>query len=379
MTLAPPRKVILAAGGTGGHMFPAEALARELIARDVAVALITDRRGGGFGTELTQIETHYITAGGVAGAGLAKRLRSFAMLGLGYLRAMKLLRQIGGESVVGFGGYASVPTALAAAHLGRRLVLHEQNSVLGRANRLLAKNADVIATSFNQVYAVASKQRHKVIVTGNPVREAIEDIGKRPYSVPGERDRLRLLVVGGSQGARVFNEIVPAAVCRLPAALRERLSISQQVPGEASGAVAAAYEGGGVEHDLAAYFSDVPERLAAAHLVISRAGASTVAELAAAGRPAILVPYPHATDDHQARNAQALSEVGGGWLMLQSDLTAESLAQRLTALFESPALLSRAAGCAHAAARRQAARRLADVVCGESGANGDETLEEEAA
>jgi UDP-N-acetylglucosamine--N-acetylmuramyl-(pentapeptide) pyrophosphoryl-undecaprenol N-acetylglucosamine transferase len=143
--------------------------------------------------------------------------------------------------------------------------------------------------------------------------------------------------------------------------------------------VAAAFDSCGVHHDLAPYFSDVPERLAAAHLVISRSGASTVAELAAAGRPAILVPYPHATDDHQTRNAQALSKVGGGWLMLQSDLTAEALAERLTALFASPALLTRAARCAHAAAHRDAARRLADVVCGERGANGDEGRQEAAA
>jgi UDP-N-acetylglucosamine--N-acetylmuramyl-(pentapeptide) pyrophosphoryl-undecaprenol N-acetylglucosamine transferase len=379
MTLLPPKKVILAAGGTGGHMFPAQALARELIARGIEVALITDKRGGGFGPELSQVETHHISAGGVAGTGLTKRLHSFVQLGLGYLSARRLIRGSGADAVVGFGGYASVPTVLAGAHLGRRIVLHEQNSVLGRANRLLARRANAIATSFNQVFDVAAAHREKITITGNPVRAKIEDLGNRPYGVPDSGDVFRLLVVGGSQGARVFNEIVPAAIGRLPADLRARLVVSQQVPGQALAEVAAAYDSCGVRHDLAPYFADVPERLAAAHLVISRSGASTVAELAAAGRPAILVPYPHATDDHQTRNAQALSTVGGGWLMLQSDLTAASLAERLTSLLASPALLTRAARRAHAAAHRDAARRLADVVCGQRGANGDERHQEAAA
>ncbi|WP_420349762.1 undecaprenyldiphospho-muramoylpentapeptide beta-N-acetylglucosaminyltransferase [Pelagibius sp.] len=358
-----PKKVALAAGGTGGHMFPAQALARELLARGVEVMLITDQRGGGFGPDLPQVETFRIPAGAMAGAGLTKKLKSVTQLALGYLQARGHLKRSGAQVAVGFGGYPSVPTILAAAHRGLRVILHEQNSVFGRANRLLAPRADILAISFEQVDGVNAGDRDKLRITGNPVRAAIAAIGARPYSVPNEQDALRLLVVGGSQGARVFNDVVPAAIARLPEALRRRLTVHQQVPGEAGDAVAKIYSDCGVAHDLAPFFDDVPERLAAAHLVISRAGASTVTELAAAGRPAVMVPYPLATDDHQTGNAQALVEVGGGWLMPQSGLDAESLCDRLTSLFSTPALLARAASCARAAAHLNAASDLADLVC----------------
>lgn len=264
-----------------------------------------------------------------------------------------------------------MPTILAAAHRGLRVVLHEQNSVLGRANRLLASRARIIATSFDKVDGVTDADRGKLHVTGNPVREAIAAVGARPYAVPGEGDPLSILVVGGSQGATVFNEVVPAAIAKLPEDLRHRLTVHQQVPGQANEAVAKVYEACGVRHELASFFNDVPERLAAAQLVIGRAGASTVAELAAAGRPAVMVPYPSATDDHQTGNAQALVEAGGGWLMPQSGLDADSLAQRLGSLLSSPALLARAAGCARAAAHLNAARDLADLVCALGNGNGE--------
>ena len=355
MSLAPnlPKKVALAAGGTGGHMFPAQALARELLSRGIEVILVTDKRGGGFGPDLPQVETFSIPAGAMAGAGITKKLRSAALLALGYLQARGHLKRSGAEVTVGFGGYPSVPTVLAAAHRGLRVVLHEQNSVLGRANRMLAPRSDIVATSFDRVEAIAEGDRGKLRVTGNPVRQAISAIGARPYAVPGESDRLRLLVVGGSLGATVFNDVVPAAVAKLPEELRRRLSVDQQVPGQAVDAVATVYRDCGVTHDLAPFFDDVPSRLSNAHLVISRAGASTVAELAAAGRPAVMVPYPSATDDHQTGNAQALVEAGGGWLMPQSGLDADSLCERLTSLLSTPALLGRAASCAHAAAPPQ--------------------------
>lgn len=366
-----PRKVALAAGGTGGHMFPAQALARELLARGVEVMLITDRRGGGFGPDLPQVETYRIPAGAMAGAGIGKKLKSAVQLALGYLQARGHLKRAGAEVVVGFGGYPSVPSVLAGAHRGLRVVLHEQNSIIGRANRLLASRAAVIATSFDRVEGIAAGDRTKLCITGNPVRPAIAASGNRPYAVPGANDKLRLLVVGGSQGAKVFNDVVPAAIARLPEDLRRRLVVNQQVPGQAVDAVAALYDGCGVTHDLAPFFDDVPERLAAAHLVISRAGASTVAELAAAGRPAVMVPLPSATDDHQTGNAQALVEVGGGWLMPQSGLDAESLCDRLASLLSSPALLTRAASCARAAAHLNAASDLADLVCSLDDGNGE--------
>ena len=365
-----PRKVALAAGGTGGHMFPAQALARELLSRGIEVMLVTDKRGGGFGPDLPQVETFRIPAGAMAGAGLTKKIRSAAQLALGYWQARGHLKRQGAEVAVGFGGYPSVPTVMAAARSGLRVVLHEQNSVLGRANRLLAPRADRIAVSFDHVEGIAAGDRSKLRITGNPVRQTVAAIGSRPYAVPGEGDPLRLLVVGGSQGATVFNDVVPAAVARLPEDLRRRLTVHQQVPGQAVDAVGEVYRGCGVAHDLAPFFDDVPQRLAAAHLLISRAGASTVAELAAAGRPAVMVPYPSATDDHQTGNAQALVEAGGGWLMPQSGLDADSLCERLTSLLSTPGLLARAASCARAAARLQAASDLADLVCGIDNGNG---------
>ncbi len=367
-----PRRVILASGGTGGHMFPAQELARELLGRGIGVVLITDRRGGGFGPELPQVETHRISAGGLAGRGAIGRLKGVLQLGLGVLQARRRIKSIRGDVVVGFGGYASVPTVFAGQRLGLRAILHEQNAVLGRANRLLASRADAIATSFDKVDGVAEADRAKLYLTGNPVRPAIAALGRGLYVVPGETDWLRLLVIGGSQGASVFNELVPAAIGRLPDELRRRIQISQQVRGPELDSVAAVYRDCGIACDLKGFFDDMPERLAAAHLVISRAGASTVAELAAAGRPGLMVPYPSATDDHQTANAQRLAEAGGGWVMPQSALTAESMAERLESLLSRPALLARASRCARDYGREGAAARLADVVCGRPGGNGEE-------
>ena len=379
MTAERRQRIVLTTGGTGGHMFPAQALARTLIARGHGVVLITDRRGAGFGPDLPQVETHRISGAAVIGGGLTKKLRGLFSVGLGYLQARGLLRMIEPDAVVGFGGYAAVPATLAGAHLGRRVVLHEPNAVMGRANRLLSPKARIIATAFETVEGMSPGPETRVVVTGNPVRAGIAALGRRPYPVPGESDRLRLLVTGGSQGARAFNDLVPAALCQLPDELRRRLQVSQQVPGGEQEQVAARYEDCGVEAELAPFFEDMPERLAAAHLVICRAGASTAAELTIAGRPAILVPFPSAADDHQTANARALAEAGAGWLMPQSALTAEALAERLTALLSAPALLAKAAGCARAIAHEDAAGRLADLVCDLAERNGDRAQKEAAA
>jgi UDP-N-acetylglucosamine--N-acetylmuramyl-(pentapeptide) pyrophosphoryl-undecaprenol N-acetylglucosamine transferase len=372
MNAAPPRKVVLAAGGTGGHMFPAEALARELLARGSAVALVTDRRGAGFGPDLRQVEIHRISAGGVAGGSPLKKVKGLLSLAVGFWQVRGLLKRLGADTVVGFGGYPSVPTVLAGAGAGMRVVLHEQNAVLGRANRLLASRAQTIGTCFSRVEGLEAADRAKATVIGNPVRPAIAEVGRRPYALPDPAGRLRLLVTGGSQGARAFNEVIPAAVSRLPEALRHRLEISQQVRGDALEEVAAVYRECGVAAHLAGFLEDMPERLAGAHLAICRAGASTIAELTASGRPAILVPYPFATDDHQTANAQALVEAGGAWLIPEPSLSPEVLADRLVPLFAAPAVLARAAQCARAFAHPDAARRLADLVYPESGSNGGE-------
>jgi UDP-N-acetylglucosamine--N-acetylmuramyl-(pentapeptide) pyrophosphoryl-undecaprenol N-acetylglucosamine transferase len=354
--------IVLTAGGTGGHVFPAEALAAELTARGYRLALVTDRRGQSYGGPLGEIDNYRISAGGIAGRGLAAKARAVLELGLGVLQARGLLKRLKPAAVVGFGGYASVPAMVAAALTGCPSAIHEQNAVLGRANRLLAGRVRRIATSFGEVSHIDERLAPKVVHTGMPVRPAVAALRDSPYPALDEASPISLLVLGGSQGARVLSEVIPAALAQLPEAIRARLSVSQQCRPEDLDAVRAAYAGTGIAATLESFFHDVPERLAGAHLVIARAGASTVAELTAVGRPAILVPYPHAIDDHQTANAHALDEAGGGWLMPQEAFTPETLAARLQSLFTQPGTLARAAGCARAAGRPDAAARLADAV-----------------
>jgi UDP-N-acetylglucosamine--N-acetylmuramyl-(pentapeptide) pyrophosphoryl-undecaprenol N-acetylglucosamine transferase len=264
--------------------------------------------------------------------------------------------------VVGFGGYPSVPTMLAASRAGIVTVLHEQNAVLGRANRLLAGRAARVATAFPKVETFGRVAPERMLTVGNPVRAAIIAVGTGPYPAVVADAPVRLLVTGGSQGARVFGRVGPAAVALLPEAMRRRLAITQQCRPENLDEVRAAYAGQTPAPELSAFFQDMPERLAAANLVICRSGASTTAELTAAGRPAILVPYPFATDDHQTANAQALAEAGGAWLMPERTLTPETLAAQLQSLLAEPHQLCRAAACARSVARPDAAARLADAV-----------------
>lgn len=374
-----PRRVILAAGGTGGHMFPAQALGRELIDRGIALAVITDRRGDDFAAALPEAETHVIRAGGIAGGTLVNRARGAFHLGLGLLQARRVLRRLDGDVVVGFGGYASVPTVLAAAQLRRRIVLHEQNAVVGRANRLLARHAETIATSFERVEGLAPAQRAKIRVTGNPVRAAIAALADQPYAEPAPGEPFRLLVIGGSQGAVIFNTAVPDALARLRAPLRSTIEISQQVRGPEIDRISGLYDAADITHDLRGFFDDLPARLVASHLIIARAGASTVAELAAIGRPAILVPLPGAIDNHQTVNAQRMAEAGGAWYMPQASLTAEALAGRLESLMVNPGQLGRAARAARTRARLDAAGALADLVCDTRGRNGNDAPRQEAA
>lgn len=359
---------LLAAGGTGGHVFPAEALAQVLMDRGWRLGLVTDRRGHAYGGTLGSLETFRIAAGGIAGRGLGSKLRAVAELGLGVIQARAILKREKPAVVVGFGGYASVPTMVAATWLGIPTAIHEQNGVLGRANRLLAARVRRIATSYAHVRHIDAAWTAKVVHTGMPVRAAIAALRDTPYPAMAEDQPIRLLVLGGSQGARVLSEVMPAALAALPEGLRSRLQVSQQCRPEDLDAVRAAYAGTGIDATLDSFFADVPERMAAAHLVVARSGASTVAELTALGRPAILVPYPHAIDDHQTANARAVDEAGGAWLMPQTAFTSDALAGRLESLFTQPGTLARAAGCARAAGRPDAASLLADLVAALPGA-----------
>ncbi|MFC7334123.1 undecaprenyldiphospho-muramoylpentapeptide beta-N-acetylglucosaminyltransferase [Rhodocista pekingensis] len=361
-----PNPIVLAAGGTGGHLFPAEALARELLERGHRVVLVTDVRGTAFGDALRDVPVHRIRSA-TLGGGLLGKARTALELGIGTLQARRLLARLAPAIVVGFGGYPSFPAVYAAAGLRIPVAIHEQNAVMGRANRMLARRARLICTSFPEVQGMDNVDRARAVRTGNPVRPAVLVLRDRPYEAPLPGGSLNILVTGGSQGATVFGEIVPRAVAMLPEDLRLRLGIVQQARAENLQAARDGYAALGVQATLAPFFRDLPERLARCHLMIGRAGASTVAELTVAGRPAILVPYPHATDDHQTANARALAAAGGAWLMPQPEFTAEALAARLTALLTDPTPLAPAAAAAAAWGLPDAARRLADAVLGAAG------------
>lgn len=357
-------RILLAAGGTGGHMFPAEALARALLARGLRVDLATDERAGGFGDRLPQVKVHRIASGGVAGKGLPARLRNFARLGVGFMQSRGLLRSLKPAVVVGFGGYPSIPPLSAAQRGGIPTLLHEQNAVMGRANRFLAKRAARLALSFEQVQFADSVPAARRTLTGNPVRPEISAIAEAQYHAPSAGEKVRLFVMGGSLGARVFGKAVPEAVALLPQEVRNRLAIAQQARAEDLGQAEADYRALGLEVELRPFFEDVPQRLRQAHLLVTRAGASTLAELTAAGRPAVLVPLPNSIDDHQMANARALTGAGGGWLLPESALSPSALAKILEEALADPARLETAAAAAKSLGKRDAADRLADLVIG---------------
>lgn len=356
--------IVLAAGGTGGHIFPAEALAEALLRLGERVVLITDKRFAHFKSGVfTDIEVRTIHAGSPAIGGFGKKIIGAAGLTLGIFQASNLLRALKPKAVVGFGGYPSFPTVFAASGAGIPTVIHEQNSVLGRANRMLASRVGVIATSYPDTLMMAEENNHKIVITGNPVRASVRALGGVPYSTLTQDGKIYILVTGGSQGASVFSEVVPAAVALLPAPLRARVRIDQQCRGDVEVAqTRAAYSALNIDADLSTFFVDVPARLAACHLVIARSGASTVAELAVAGRPAILVPLPSSMDNHQYYNANALEEVGGGWVMAQEGFTSQSLSARLEAFLTAPATLTKAAEGAKKLGSPNAAEKLAALV-----------------
>jgi UDP-N-acetylglucosamine--N-acetylmuramyl-(pentapeptide) pyrophosphoryl-undecaprenol N-acetylglucosamine transferase len=353
--------IVIAAGGTGGHFFPAEALAAALIARGHRVVLMTDARSGALDSDVfAGREQFKLRGAGLAGRGIWRAMRGAAGLLAGTWQARTILKRLGAATVIGFGGYPSVPPVLAARTLRHRprVILHEQNAVLGRANLLLSRYADCLALGVAATRRVPAGVA--VLVTGNPVRPAISALAGKGYVSPGFE--INLLVLGGSLGARVFSDVVPEAVAALPASLRDRVLVTQQCRGEDLSRVTAAYENAGIKAELSPFFADVADKLAAAHLVIARAGASTCAELAVAGRPAILVPLPGAIDDHQAANAASLQNVGGAWVIAQREFTAALLTQRLRTLLGSPMLLADAAESAFSVAALHAADALADMV-----------------
>lgn len=352
--------IVLAAGGTGGHIFPAEAFAEEAARRREKALLITDKRFAGYQGAFKDIETFTIHSGTVL-RGLKSKIMGPASIALGIVQAYFLLRRLKPRVVIGFGGYPSFPTVYAATKLGIPTVIHEQNAVLGRANRLLAGKVSRIATSFPTTLMVEERDISKIAVTGNPVRAAIRALHHVPYPSLSLDGKMNILVTGGSQGASVFSKILPEALEALPPSLRARIRLDQQCREADLEATREAYERIGVNANLSHFFTDIPSKLASAHLVIARSGASTVAELAASGRPAILVPYPQAMDNHQYVNANAFEDAGGGWVIGQEGFTAASVAARLEAFLSFPATLAKAAENARTMGRIHAASELADL------------------
>ena len=355
------RAVVIAAGGTGGHLFPAEALAAALIARGHRIVLMTDARSGGLRSAVFEGRERFVLRGaGVVGGGPLRKVSGAALLALGTLQARTILLRLDASVVVGFGGYPSVGPVMGARFLRQRpaVILHEQNAVLGRANAFLAKYADVLALSFADTKGVPEGIRRAV--TGNPVRAAIRAVSEQAYASPDAR--INLLVLGGSLGARILSDMVPPALAALPEALRNRIALTQQVRAEDLDRVRAAHAASGVQAETAPFFPDVAAKLAEAHLVIARAGATTVAEIAVAGRPAIFIPLPVAIGHDQGENARALVEAGAASLLRQETLTPAELTARLAGMLGSPEMLASAARAAQALGRPDAAASLADLV-----------------
>ena len=353
--------VVLAAGGTGGHLFPAESLARELNARGLPVVLISDDRVTEFSAAFPADAIHQVTSGTVTGKGLPGKIKGVIALGRGILESRSLLARLKPSVVVGFGGYPTVPPMLAASFAGIPTVLHEQNAVMGRANRFLSKRVSRVATGF----PIGGGSVH----VGNPVRQSVINAALLPMPPLEPGGTLKLLVFGGSQGARIMGEIVPPALALLSPQKRARLQVTQQVRQEDLDSVRAEYARLGVTAECSPFFRDLPERMAGSHLVIARAGASTVAELCVIGRASILVPLPGALDQDQAANAAIVANAGGADVMRQgSQFTPALLAERLSAFLDGPETLAAMGAKAHAIGIHDAASRLADVVLDVAGA-----------
>ncbi|MBU1334060.1 MAG: undecaprenyldiphospho-muramoylpentapeptide beta-N-acetylglucosaminyltransferase [Alphaproteobacteria bacterium] len=362
------KKFMLMAGGTGGHLFPAMALAQELIRRGHAVELMTDHRVESYGADFPASAIHIVPSATPSLTNPFKFLAGgFRILG-GIAVAFGKLRKARPDCVIGFGGYPTFPPFVAASLLGIPGILHEQNAVMGRANRALARFADILAMSYDRT-KFADQLSLEKLVTGNPVRDRVRAVAGTPYPALGGDSPIRLVIFGGSQGAKALSDIVPAAIASMPEGLRHRLHIVQQCRAEDLDRVAETYRQAKVNVELAAFFTDLPERMSRSHLVIGRSGASTIAELTVLGRPAILVPLPGAVDADQKNNAMVVDTAGAGWLAEQATLSPQSLGTRLTNLLDDPATLTRAAAAARALGQPRAVEKLADLAEMLSGKN----------
>ncbi|MDR3520236.1 MAG: undecaprenyldiphospho-muramoylpentapeptide beta-N-acetylglucosaminyltransferase [Acidocella sp.] len=355
------KPIIIAAGGTGGHFFPAEALAAVLMQRGERVVLLTDSRSSGItSTVFENAERHVVAGAGLSGRSFGSALNGAVALLRGVRQARALMADLNPGAVVAFGGYPAIPPVIAARLMRQRpmIFLHEQNAVLGRANRLLAYFSDQLALTFVKTEKIPAGK--KSIVLGNPVRPAIAALYQQGYQPPS--GKIEILVLGGSLGAKVFGSLIPAALALLPEYLREKLVVIQQCRQDDAAQAQAIFQSAKINATLSPFFNNVAELLSRAHLVIARSGASTVAELAIAGRPAIFIPLPSAIDDHQRANADALADCGAAWRMDQALLTPQILANKIETLINNPQTLESAAAAATVQGHPGAAEKLADLV-----------------
>ncbi|WP_262691000.1 undecaprenyldiphospho-muramoylpentapeptide beta-N-acetylglucosaminyltransferase [Kordiimonas aestuarii] len=352
--------IVLAAGGTGGHMMPAEAVSDVLNRHGYDVLLVTDARGDAIRNAMVDANRYVLKTSSHMGGGLGGKVRSVVSIIRSTLQVRGQFKRRRPSVVVGFGGYPSLPAVLAARSQGVPYVLHEQNAVLGRVNRLMAEGAKVVALSLENSQRVPKAAYTEV--TGNPVRHLISKLSNIAYSVPFGFGDIRLLVIGGSQGARILSDVVPAALAALSDDLRSRVEITHQARAEDVERVQKAYAAASIKHTVQSYFDDVGALLLRCQLVICRSGASTVAELSAMGRPAIMVPLAIAADDHQSANAGVIERAGGGWVMKEKDFKADALAEKLQLLLTDPSMLRDASDAMREVACLDAAERLASIV-----------------
>ncbi|PHQ62351.1 MAG: undecaprenyldiphospho-muramoylpentapeptide beta-N-acetylglucosaminyltransferase [Sphingobium sp.] len=355
------RHFVLAAGGTGGHMIPAHAVAEELMARGHHVALVTDERGAKIPGIFESAQVHVMPAGRMT-KNPASWPGALKAILAGRAMARRLNETFRPTAVVGFGGYPAMPALLGALADGIPTAIHEQNAVLGRVNRLLSGRVDAIATAYPDVQRLKTGYAAKVHLVGNPVREEVKALREEDFPALTDESVFRVLVIGGSQGATILSSVVPEGLSMLPVALRRRLQVTQQCRAEDIERVRKVYADMEIPADLATYFNDVPEKLGWSHLVIARAGASTLAELTCAGRPAILIPLPSAMDDHQTANAREMTEAGGARTIPQARFTAVELAKQMQKMAMEPGALQNAAKRARNCGRPDAARDMADLL-----------------
>lgn len=354
--------IVLAAGGTGGHLFPAQALGEELVRRGYVVHLMSDERVQDYGSKFPAADTHVIPSSTILIRKPWTWPSSLMRLWSGYKKSRAVFSKVKPAAVVGFGGYPSLPPLIGAHRAGIPSLIHEQNAVMGRANRMMSKSVSKIASSFPKIVNLDAKLANKVVMTGNPVRDLVLKSAGSGFEAPNPRRTFRVLVFGGSQGARFFSDMMPKVFKELPSAVVKKLSVVQQCRPEDIDEVRAQYETLGLKFELQAFFSDMPKRIADAHLVIGRAGASTIAELGIIGRPAVLVPLPHALDNDQLKNAESFAGAGAGWVMMQNEIEPVELAAFLTRLRYQENELNDAAQAALLQGHPDAAQKLADLV-----------------